>query len=117
MDAVPSSPALPPALPPVHPRSPPSLPRWDAERRELTYAGRIVKRYRCPAPRQIAILAAFEEEGWPYAIDDPLPPKPEIVIKDRLKDAVRQLNRNQLNRLIRFRGDGTGERVTWEPMG
>lgn len=92
------------------------LPHWCEDRRRLTFGGSVVKAYRVPAPNQIAILRAFQEEAWPFAIDDPLPPSAEIVIKRRLQDAIKCLNRNQRAPLIRFRGDGTGERVTWEPI-
>ena len=50
------------------------LPRWDAMRRELVVDGQIVKRFRLPAVNQVAVLAAFEEEGWSSRIFDPLPP-------------------------------------------
>ena len=36
-----------------------------------------MKQFKVPSPTQESILAAFEEEGWPAAIDDPLPPQPE----------------------------------------
>ena len=45
---------------------------------EVRYRDEIVKRYRVPAPNQELILAAFEEEGWPQLIDDPLPPQDEL---------------------------------------
>ena len=59
------------------------------------------------------ILAAFQEEGWPRSIDDPLPPKSGISCEQRLRDTIRHLNQHQANRLIVFAGDGTGERVLW----
>ena len=33
--------------------------------------------------------------------------------KLRLRDTIKRLNRNQATRLIRFHGDGTGQRVFW----
>ena len=59
-------------------------------------------------------MAAFQEEGWPAHLDDPLPPLHKGCSKDRLRDAIRHLNANQKNRLIRFRGDGTGQGILWE---
>ncbi len=58
---------------------------------------------------------AFQEEGWPVRIDDPLPPVSESEPKQRLRETIRSLNRNQKERLVRFKGDGTGEGVLWEP--
>ena len=49
-------------------------PRWIAEARELWLGDRLVKRFRRSATAQEIVLAAFEEEGWPRHIDDPLLP-------------------------------------------
>lgn len=90
------------------------VPRWDSERRELTLRGDLVKRFKWQAANQELILDAFQEAGWPVRIDDPLPPQPEQDSKRRLSDTIKCLNRKQANRLIRFRGDGSGEGVLWE---
>ncbi|PHR86470.1 MAG: hypothetical protein COA78_37910, partial [Blastopirellula sp.] len=92
----------------------PCLPTWDADRRLLRINGTIVKRFKWTASNQEAILATFEEDGWPARIDDPLSPQPEQCPKRRLSDTIKCLNRKQQNKLIHFRGDGTGEAVTWE---
>ena len=63
---------------------------------------------------QETVLSAFQEEGWPHYIDDPLAPAVEQNPKQRLRDTIKGLNSNQRRRLLRFRGDGTGERVRWE---
>jgi hypothetical protein len=91
-----------------------SSPRWDPQRRELSVDGRIVKRFRLPAPNQESILTAFEEEGWPLRILDPLPPKDEMDCKRRLHETIKTLNRHHFSRIIRFCGDGTGQGVLWE---
>ena len=91
------------------------VPRWDDLRRELVVHGQIVKRFRLPAPYQEAVLAAFEEEGWPPRVFDPLSPQgdqdPEATAA---RDHQYGLNRSRLARIIRFRGDGTGQGVLWE---
>ncbi len=89
-------------------------PKWDAEKRELRIDGRIVKRFKWHAENQERILAAFEEEGWPARIDDPLPPHEEQDSKRRLSDTIKCLNRKQTQELLHFRGDGTGQGVVWE---
>jgi hypothetical protein len=89
------------------------LPRWDAERRQLWYGDQLVKWYRQPADSQQTILAAFEEEGWPPRIDDPLPKVHGIMPRDRLHDTLKRLNRDQLATLLLFRRDGSGEGVEW----
>lgn len=90
------------------------VPTWDAEMRELRVLGMTVKRFKWTAANQEPILAAFEEECWPRRIDDPLPPHPDQDSKRRLCDTIKCLNRKQINQLIHFRGDGTGEGITWE---
>ncbi len=93
------------------------LPIWDAERRVLAVNNTIVKQFKWIAANQQTVLCAFEEEGWPARIDDPLPPHPEQDSKRRLGDTIKCLNRKQCNPLILFRGDGTGEGVIWEIRG
>jgi len=100
-----------PSFPPTAPRST----DWDFERRELSIAGNVVKRFRWPAPNQETILSVFAEEGWPARIEDPLPQSNGLDPKRRLGDTIKCLNRNQRVNLIRFRGDGTGEGVLWAP--
>jgi hypothetical protein len=94
---------------------PPLVPRWDADRRQLWYGERLVKWYRVPAESQETILAAFEEDGWPPRIDDPLSPVDDQDPQERLHEAIKGLNRGQFQRLLVFRRDGTGEGVTWAP--
>lgn len=89
-------------------------PVWDRLRRELRVGGRIVKEFKVPAPNQETVLDVFEEEDWPPRIDDPLPPRPDIIPQRRLHDTINSLNRNQRYRLIRFFADGLGKGVRWE---
>ena len=92
----------------------PSVPTWDSTRRELRINGTTVKRFMQAAPNQETILAAFDEEAWPHRIDDPLSPQPDQDPKRRLNDTIKWLNRKHIAHLIHFRGDGTGEGITWE---
>lgn len=90
-------------------------PEWNPSLRRLRMGGRVVKEFRVPAENQELILGTFAEDGWPARIDDPLPPIEGIVPKRRLQSAITCLNRNQRNNLIRFRGDGCGIGILWEP--
>ena len=90
------------------------LPSWDGVARELYVGGLVVKRFKQPAPSQETILTAFQEESWPFRIDDPLPPQANRDAKRHLHDTINNLNRHQLHALIRFLGDGKGEGVCWE---
>lgn len=91
-----------------------SHPEWNVHRHELLVNQQLIKRYRWPAENQEAVLNAFQEEGWPARIDDPIPPQSNIDPKRRLADTIKCLNRNHLVHLVRFRGDGTGEGVLWD---
>jgi hypothetical protein len=92
-------------------------PIWDPARRELRVGNLLVKKFVVRAANQEAVLAAFEEEHWPYHIDDPLPQRNGRDPKQRLHDTIIKLHRGQVHRLMRFRGDGTGEGVCWELTG
>lgn len=89
------------------------VPKWDSSCRVVTYDGIVVKQFKLPSPNQVAVLTAFEEEGWPSRVDDPLPPRSDIDPKQRLHDTIRSINRNQRHNLLYFRGDGTGCGIIW----
>jgi hypothetical protein len=88
-------------------------PQWIKERDghtvgELLFAGQVVRRVRSIANTLIPILDAFEEEGWPPTIFDPLTPPNQ---QKRL-DAISTLNKNL--RVIEFHADGTNEGISWK---
>ena len=89
-------------------------PFWDDIRHELILGELVVKRFKHKSRNQEAILATFQEDGWPYKVYDPLSPILDCDPKRRLNDTIKGLNHHQENALIRFRGDGTGEAVIWE---
>ena len=97
--------------------SSPLTPHYDNQRHQLRLNGHLVKEFKAPAINQELVLAAFQEEGWPPRIDDPLPPAPEQDPKRRLHDTNKCLNRHHKHAAIHFRGDGTGEGVVWEFTG
>lgn len=76
-----------------------------------------MKRFRVPAPNQELILQAFEEDGWPSFIDDPLPPVPDQDCQQRLRATIKSLNRSQSQQLIRFHMNGGGEVIYWDLTG
>lgn len=87
-------------------------PVYDNQRRELRFRDKMVKQFRQPAKNQQLILQAFEEQEWPPRINDPLPGHPELDTRQRLADAVRGLNNNDL---LLFELDGTSEGILWKP--
>jgi hypothetical protein len=90
-----------------------TAPNWNAASHELRLGDRVVKCYRRPAKSQELILTAFEEEGWPKTIDDPLPADRDQNPKRRLHYTVHHLNRVQRPRLIHFSVNGSGQSVHW----
>jgi hypothetical protein len=94
------------------PPAPSACPVWDEDRRELRLGRLVLKRFRRPAKNQEAILAAFEEEGWPTRIDSPITNSNDASAAERVHNAVKRLNR-QVQPFIRFESDGSGEGVTW----
>lgn len=108
-------PQLPTSEPPdrIGSKVPRLTPHWDKDARIFRVGGQIVKHFKVPAANQELILSAFEEEGWPTQIDDPLPPSDEIDPKRRLHDAINRLNRNQKIHVIQFCGNGNGTAVSW----
>jgi hypothetical protein len=89
-------------------------PVWDCVRKELRLDGVLVKRFRVQSPNQETVLMAFQEECWRELIDDPLPQTVNQCPKRRLHDTIKNLNRHQLHRLIRFHGNGNGQGVRWD---
>jgi hypothetical protein len=84
-------------------------PRWDEQGRELWYGEKRVKRYRNPARNQIDIIEAFHRAAWAKQIDDP------FKNARKLNQTISDLNAGLAPGTIRFRGDGTGEGVIWDP--
>lgn len=91
-------------------------PNWDQRRRELRYGNQLIKHFRVPAPNQETILQAFQEEGWPTCIDDPLPPQKGVTTKGRLQATIKSLNHGHQAKLIKFHGNGNGIQVYWETV-
>ncbi|WP_397569649.1 hypothetical protein [Schlesneria sp. T3-172] len=90
-----------------------AIPFWDCHHRELRVGEILAKRFRQPAKNQEAILNAFQEEGWPPRIDNPIAAAVSTDAIERLHDAVKRLN-HQINPVIRFFSDGQGRGVTWK---
>jgi len=94
----------------LSPTSPAGLrPHWDGQRRELSVAGVVVKRFRQAADNQEVILETFEAEVWAQGGLSPVTGTARTLARDRLHDAIRRLNANQHEPWrIRFRLNGCG---------
>ena len=90
-----------------------STPQWDGDRSRLLMDGKVIRTVSRLAKNVVQILRAFEDDGWPDRIDDPIT-GPEANQPTRLHEAIRSLN-NGLT-MIRFRSDGTGTGIEWKPI-
>ncbi len=78
----------------------------------LNFNGQVIKRFRHCSPNQQIILCSFQEMGWPFRIDAPLPFEPRVDPKERLANAVKRLNQHHSNiGVIRFRINENS--ITW----
>jgi hypothetical protein len=91
-------------------------PYWDRNRRLLFYRGRLVKGFSGKVGNQEVIVASFQELHWVWRIDNPVPGKgTDLPAAARLEEAVKDFNRSQVHRLLRFRAIDEGRAVLWEP--
>jgi hypothetical protein len=90
-----------------------SKPSWNKPRGQLTYADRVIRSIRRlgNARNVVLVFDALQEQNWPDRIDDPLPGGQD---SQRLHETIRSLNTGL--RGIRFRADGTGRGILWEPV-
>ena len=93
------------------------VPFYDVDQRILWYAGRLVKRLRQQADVQEIVLRAFQRQGWPRALKNPLPKGSMIPMDARLHAVVRGLMNAQKEARIRFFRNGTGCMICWEAVG
>ena len=73
----------------------------------------MAKRFRRDAANQGAVLDAFEAQGWPVFIADPLERLAGLDAKARLRETVRCLNRRLAAGTIRFHSGGSEDGVRW----
>jgi hypothetical protein len=84
-------------------------PSWRVDLLELYAGDRLVRRVAKQAHSLIEILNRFEKEGWPTTIANPLKTSSD---PERLKFAVKSLNKGL--KQIRFRSTGNGRGITWD---
>jgi hypothetical protein len=94
----------------------PELPVWDGSAGELRYLGQLVKRFRKATSNQRAVLEAFQGEGWPEQLADPLPNDPAVSRKCRLQDTIKNLNRDHHRQLLRFYTPEGGGGIAWKRL-
>jgi hypothetical protein len=92
----------------------PLQPHYDEDGRLFGWGRHILNQFSQPAGNQTLTLLDAEEQSWPAWMDDPLPPRNTgRKTKVRLHDTIKDINRGQKLRFIRFKGNGTGRRLGW----
>jgi hypothetical protein len=74
----------------------------------------IIKQLKQPAPMQRCLLIHMQEVKWAKHAFDPLPKDFDMDPRRRLHDTLKNLTHNQVNKRVRFFGDGTGRGICWE---
>lgn len=99
-----------------HSERDPEKPHWDRRAGELRFRGVVVREVPKVSRSHniVPILDAFEEDGWPPEIDDPLTSGGS---DDRRRRAIETLNNRMLKQWMWFEcnGDGTGFRWRAKP--
>jgi hypothetical protein len=90
-------------------------PYWDTETHTLYWRGLLVKHFKHEAPFQEAILKAFLACNWSQCVIVMLPKEEGVNQKERLREAIKNLNRN-CGGILRFTQEGNGGRVAWKPF-
>jgi hypothetical protein len=94
------------------------IPCWDAEKRTLWWAGKIVLRFdRRHAPLAEPILSAFQRQKWKRSLADPLHQGKACKGDPRLHDVIKHLNKLLRGTPLRFHGAGDGKGVRWDTDG
>jgi len=89
-------------------------PRWDSRLLVLHVDEIAVKKFQAKARNQMAVMAAFEAQGWPRQIHNPLNSCSPARRAQALADAVHGLNRNLRAKVIRFHTAEKGASVRYE---
>lgn len=91
-------------------------PRWDEMKATLFWGDVPIRVFsHHPAKNQRDIIEAFHREDWNHTVPTPFKDNNGSDAK-KLNLAIYHLNHSLLKKAIRFRGDGTGDGVMWEPV-
>lgn len=88
-------------------------PVWDGYHGRLFWGKEIIRKVHDPlsATNIVAVLDAFQEQGWPERIVDPLPGGRNPL---RLQETIKTLNGKLIQKRIVFFGPGTGQHICWK---
>jgi hypothetical protein len=89
-------------------------PNWDGGTGTLFWNGILAKKYSQPAANQRKLLDALQIAGWPRSLPNPFTGEHGQDLQEVLHDTLKGLNKNQMNKLLAFHGDGTGNGFWWE---
>lgn len=87
-------------------------PHWDPEKRVLKFNGEEVRKWKRNAPNCFLVLKAFQEEGWPHRVLDPLPGGKD---EQRIHSTCKSIN-SKMSGGLRISPGGDGESFIWESL-
>jgi hypothetical protein len=88
-------------------------PNFDSQAWRLWVGHLLVKMFKQPANVQVTICEAFQAQRWPDVIEDPLPPRLGIPPQQRLRDAIKNLNRHQTHKCLQFFAARGAKGIGW----
>ena len=83
-------------------------PIWDKKKKELTFRGVVVRKFKQPAKNCFAILDAFEDAEWKTTVDCPL----RGATKQDRAQAIQSLKK-RLHESICFGSNGSADGYKW----
>ena len=94
-------------------------PAWINSRGELRFRDQTVAHLAYEESYQRTVVDAFDQRGWPKRLQDPLPRADDdgVNVKERLRNTVKNLNRQLKGSGLRFYVTGAGRLVGWTGAG
>ncbi len=91
-------------------------PVWDHAEGDLWFRGQLVRHFRKAVSLQRTLLDAFQKQGSPESLPDPLLQAGErgVRFRCRLHDTVKYLNRGQMTPFLQFFLADGGHAVGWK---
>ena len=89
-------------------------PFFDEDTNELSVRGEVIYRFAPQASNVIAVLKAFEEQGWGREIFDPLGNARDLDFRKRLQDTATALKRALGRTSIVFSTTASRRKIRWD---
>jgi len=92
----------------------PASPEWNEELQVLSWGGKVIERFRRPAPNLVALIHALGKSNWAVWTPNPFRATADRSGQSLLHDSIKNWKRSPIARFIRLHGDGSGTGFLWE---